>query len=64
MFTTENLPSLNSIVRGARCGVFVVLGFKTIGGEFHVALKEVNPANHAETGRGELYFTLAGIRPY
>lgn len=45
---------INQIVKGKRAGTFVVLGFRTIGGEQHAQLKPVNPANHAEHGVGEI----------
>ena len=42
---------VNQIVKGAKAGTFVILGFRAIGGEAHAQVKPVNPANHAEVGR-------------
>lgn len=46
--------NINQIVKGKRAGTFIVLGFRTIGGEQMVQVKPVNPNNHAEVGRGEM----------
>lgn len=44
---------VNQIVRGKVCGYFVVLGFKTVGGEPVVVLKGYNPETGAKA-RGQL----------
>ena len=46
--------SINQIVKGKRAGTFVILGFRDIGGERYAQVKPVNPANHAEHGKGEM----------
>lgn len=53
--------SINQIVKGKKAGTFVVLGFRTIGGVEYAQLKEVNPANHAQHGRGEIALPLDAI---
>ena len=53
--------NLNQIVRGKKAGVFVVLGFRTIGGEEYAQLKEVNPADHSQVAPGELALPLDAI---
>lgn len=57
------LYELNQIVKGKNAGTFVIVGFRTIGGEDYAQLKEVNPANHAETAPGEIALPLDAIRP-
>ena len=56
--------SVNQIVKGKRSGVFVVLGLFTRGGERFAQLKAVNPANLAETARGELSLPLSCLKHY
>lgn len=53
---------VNQIVKGARAGTFVILGFRTIGGEQYAQLKEVNPNDHSQVARGELALPLDAIR--
>ena len=53
----------NQIVKGAKAGTFVILGFRTIGGEDYAQLKAVNPSNHAQTAPGEIALPLTAIRP-
>jgi hypothetical protein len=53
----------NQIVKGHKAGTFVILGFRAIGGEQGAQLKSVNPANHAQTARGELWLPLDALRP-
>ena len=38
---------VNQIVKGQRAGTFVILGFRTIGGEQHAQVKEVHPVTQA-----------------
>ena len=49
------------IVRGARAGTFVVLGFRSIGGEEHAQVAEVNPANHAQRGTGSFALPVTAL---
>lgn len=49
------------IVKGTVCGTFVILGFRTIGGEAYAQLKEVNPKNHSQTNPGELALPLTKL---
>ena len=55
--------NLNQIVKGAKAGTFLILGFREIGGEEYAQLKEVNPNNHAQHGKGEIALPLTAIRP-
>lgn len=52
---------VNQIVKGQRAGTFVILGFRTIGGEQFAQLKEIHPVTH-ELGRGELALPLDAIK--
>jgi hypothetical protein len=52
---------VNQIVKGQRAGTFVILGFRTIGGEQYAQLKEVHPVTH-QPGRGELAMPLTAIK--
>lgn len=52
---------VNQIVRGVKCGVFVVLGFRTLAGEEFAQVKEVNPANLTETKPGEIALPLSAL---
>ena len=54
---------VNQIVKGKRAGVFVVLGFREIGGERYAQLKAVNPADHTKVAAGELALPLTAIEP-
>lgn len=54
--------NVNQIVKGHVAGTFVILGFRTIGGEQCAQLKCVNPDNHAQTARGELALPLTALR--
>lgn len=53
--------AINQIVRGQVAGTFVILGFRTIGGEEYAQLKEVNPYNHAQTAPGELALPVSRL---
>ena len=52
---------VNQIVKGQRAGTFVILGFRTIGGEQYAQLKEVHPVTH-QPARGELALPLTAIK--
>ena len=52
---------VNQIVKGQRAGTFVILGFRTIGGEQYAQLKEVHPVTHQQA-RGELALPLTAIK--
>ena len=52
---------VNQIVKGQRAGTFVILGFRTIGGEQNAQLKEVHPVTH-QPARGELALPLTAIK--
>lgn len=54
--------AVNQIVKGIKAGTFVVLGSRQINGVDGYQLKEVNPANHAQVGRGELWLPADAIR--
>ncbi len=55
--------NLNEIVKGKKAGVFVIIGFRTIGGEQYAQLKTVNPANYAEVGKGEMALPIDALEP-
>ena len=60
--TTVPAFSTNQIVRGARAGTFVILGFRLIDGEDHAQVKPVHPTTHAP-GRGEFSLPVSALRP-
>lgn len=53
--------AINQIVKGKRAGTFVILGFRTVGGEQGAQVKPVNPNNHAEVGKGEMFLPLDAL---
>lgn len=52
----------NQIVKGIKAGTFVILALRTIGGEAGAQVKPVNPDNHAQVGRGEMWLSLSAIK--
>jgi hypothetical protein len=58
--------NLNQIVRGIRCGVFVILerNWDSQVRQHMYWLKEVNPANLAETAPGHLCLHEDAIKQY
>lgn len=54
---------INQIVKGKHAGTFVILAFENIGPEYCAILKEVNPANYAETALGQIALPLDCIKP-
>lgn len=57
-----NQFNINQIVAGRVAGQFVILGTRTVGGRFGYQVKEVNPSNHAQVARGEMFFTPDMLR--
>lgn len=55
-----NTLNINEIVKGIRCGTFVVLAHRNIGGEQGVQVKEVHPITH-EPAKGEIWLPLTSI---
>ena len=53
--------NINQIVKGAICGTFVILGFRTISGEAYAQVKPVNPDTF-QAGRGEFALPVASLR--
>ena len=53
---------VNQIVNGKVAGTFVILAFRSVGGESGVQVKPINPNNHAECGCGEFFLPLDAIR--
>lgn len=51
---------VNQIVRGKVAGHFVILGFRTVGGEDYAQLKSVDPVS-GRTMRGELCLPLSAL---
>jgi hypothetical protein len=54
---------VNQIVAGKSAGNFKILGFRTVGQVDGVQVKPVNPNNHAQVGKGEMFFPLDAIKP-
>jgi hypothetical protein len=55
--------SLNQIVAGHKAGVFVILGFRIIGGERWAQLKPYDPSS-GRVSRGEIALPLNCLRNY
>ena len=53
---------VNQIVKGQRAGTFVILGFRTVGGEEGAQVKEVNPNDHTQTAPGEIWLPLSALK--
>jgi len=53
--------NINQIVKGHKAGTFIILGFRTIGGEHYAQLKSVNPANHNQVSKGELAMPISSL---
>lgn len=53
--------NVNEIVKGNRCGTFVIIALRTIGGEQYAQVKEVHPVTHAPA-RGEFALPVASLR--
>lgn len=51
----------NQIVKGHQAGTFVILSFRTIGGEQYAQVKEVHPVTHA-TKPGEFALPVSALR--
>lgn len=51
----------NQIVKGIRCGFFVILGTRTVGGEFGYQVKAYNPKT-GETAHGEFFLTPEALQ--
>lgn len=52
--------NMNEIVKGHKAGEFIILGFRTIGGESYAQLKPYNIALN-QVGRGELALPLTAL---
>ncbi len=59
-----NSFSINQIVKGKVYGVFVIIGFRQIAGEWFVQAKIVNPKDHSQTGIGELAMSFDSIKAF
>lgn len=57
----NNHFSINQLVYGKAAGLFIIVGFRNVWGVEVADLKEVNPANHNEFGRGEVTLPLECI---
>jgi hypothetical protein len=53
--------NVNQIVKGKVAGTFVILGFRKISNEEYAQVKEVNPANHSQLGRGEFALPVSAL---
>jgi hypothetical protein len=51
---------INDVVYGVRCGKFMIVGFRTVGGTQVADCKEVGP--NGEIGRGEIAMPLDCIQ--
>lgn len=52
---------VNQIVKGKRAGTFVILALRTVGGEQGAQVKSVNPADHSQVGKGEMFLPLDAL---
>jgi hypothetical protein len=52
---------IGQIVKGIKAGTFVVLGFRTIGGEEYAQLKEVCPTTGRKM-RGEIALPVSALK--
>ena len=52
--------SVNQIVKGQRAGTFVILGFRTIGGEQYAQVKAYNAATGA-VAKGEFALPVSAL---
>lgn len=52
---------VNQIVKGQVAGSFVILAFRSIGGEQYAQVKPYNPET-GKTGRGEMALPLTAIK--
>jgi len=61
--TSSSLSTIvaGQVVRGVRAGTFVVLGFRTLGGEEMVQVQAVNPADHTQRASGSIALPLAAV---
>ncbi len=58
----QNKFSINQIVKGQVCGVFVILGFRIIGENLYAQVKCVNPNNYSETSSGEFALPVSALK--
>jgi len=58
--TLSNLVA-GQVVRGVRAGTFVVLGFRTLGGEEMVQVQAVNSSDHTQRVPGSIALPLAAV---
>lgn len=56
-----NSFSINQIVKGKRAGTFVILAFRTVGGEAGAQVKPVNPKDHTQVGAGEMFLPFDAL---
>ena len=54
---------VNQIVQGIKAGTFVILGFRTVGFDEGVQVKEVDSKDYTKTYRGEIFLPLDAIKP-
>jgi hypothetical protein len=52
---------VNQIVKGAKAGLFIILAFRTIGGEQYAQVKEYDAAT-GKARRGEMALPLSALK--
>lgn len=52
---------VNQIVKGAKAGAFIIIGFRTIGGEQYAQVKEYDTVT-GKARRGEMALPLTALR--
>lgn len=52
---------INQIVKGHKAGTFVIVGFRTIGGEQYAQVKEYDTVS-GKARRGEMALPISAIR--
>jgi len=54
--------NLNQIVKGTKAGTFVIVGFRTVGFDDGAQVKPVNPNDHTQVGKGEIFLPFDAIK--
>lgn len=51
---------VNQIVKGSKAGLFIILGFRTIGGEMYAQVKEYDAVS-GKARRGEMALPVSAL---
>jgi hypothetical protein len=54
--------NLNQIVKGTKAGTFVIVGFRTVGFDDGVQVKEVNQHDYTQVAKGEIFLPFSAIK--